>query len=573
MKILLLGDVSGPFDEGMKNTTHYLKRELSCFHKVLTVSPRQIIFPKLLYKIWAFAPNIIHYIHGPTWRSFAIVRLLKLSMPKAAIVMSALRPKIGPSNINWLLGYRPDLLLVQSIRHQQIYTNLGFRTHFFPAGVDIQRFVPVTDKQKKVLRKKHHLPAESYIVLHVGQISKVRELDKLLPVQATGEFQVIIVGATTIPADEQIANNLKKAGCIIKIDYIEQIEEFYQLADCFVFPGNGLSSAVEIPLSVLEAMACNLPIISGRFGGLPDIFCEHDDFIYANSVEQIVSKIKILKTQNPDISTRTQVMKFSWEVLARDLVDIYCSLVKQNNLHSKKRIKNKNSEDQSKLPRFICIIGIDGSGKTTLAKGIVNRAKQDGIKYLYVWGNAQPILMRPLRWLARRILLRGKDMFRDYQNYKASKEAIVRDNKLISKFYRLLLMFDYYLWLITRVQLPLLMGRKIICDRYVYDVAINLALVIGGNVEDAERYVEKLLRIFPKPDLLIYLDVPDEIALSRKTDIPSIKYLQERRQIYKKLLISYRFNSLDGTESIESLTKTSWNIINNGNKKYTYNYE
>jgi len=54
--------------------------------------------------------------------------------------------------------------------------------------------------------------------------------------------------------------------------YIKKIEEIYQLSDCYIFPITFEGGGISILLSVLEAMACNLPVVTTKFGGLPAIF-------------------------------------------------------------------------------------------------------------------------------------------------------------------------------------------------------------------------------------------------------------------------------------------------------------
>lgn len=343
MKICLVGDISGVLDEGAKNTTFHLAKTLSNKNKVLVVSPRSIVKPSIWLKLKTFTPDVIHYIHGPTWRSFIITNFISLLSSHPVKVMSALRPKITSVQVRWLKVCLPDLLLVQSTRQKNTYECWGFRTHFFPAGVDIRRFNPVSEQNKSVLRLKYDLPEDAYIVLHVGQITHDRELNKLIPIQASGKYQVIVIGARTIPQDNDIIDELERAGCIVRTSFIEHIEEVYQLADVYVFPGSDHSSsekvpldapAIEIPLSVLEAMACNLPVISGHFGGLSNLFNKNNGLVFADTSDEILKQLDRVRKM-PEVNTRKQVLQFSWVKLSEELVDIYKGLLKEKDCYMK----------------------------------------------------------------------------------------------------------------------------------------------------------------------------------------------------------------------------------------------
>ncbi len=324
MRVCLLGDTTGLLDEGMKNSTHYLYRVLEEKCDVLLVRPSQALLPLRIADIVRFQPQIVHYTMGPTWRSFAVVKALSIILPNCRFVMSSPRPHISEFQLRTFIRFRPSLMLTQSRRQESWFQRFGFKTKFFPPGVDIARFVPVSSERKKTLRGKYQLESEKPIVLHIGQVSPERELEKLIPIQQTGQFQVVILAASTIPPDSLIVRNLELAGCIVRKQHVQPIEEIYQLADFFVFPGAGTNAAIEIPLTVLEAMACNLPVITAAFGGLPDVFPEGEGLCYANTSEEIVRCLQSMITEaDKSVDTRKTVARFSWGALAGELVQIY----------------------------------------------------------------------------------------------------------------------------------------------------------------------------------------------------------------------------------------------------------
>ena len=164
---------------------------------------------------------------------------------------------------------QPDLVLTQSAHWEQLFKAAGCRNlQFVPNGVDTARFKPATPDEKRALRQKYELSPDAFIVLHVGNTRTVRQLDVLPRLRQAG-CEVIVVSSTTIRGDGEMDDRLTQAGCRIWNHYIEAVEEVYALADCYVFPLAQGVGAIEHPLSVIEAMATNLPVITRRFGALP----------------------------------------------------------------------------------------------------------------------------------------------------------------------------------------------------------------------------------------------------------------------------------------------------------------
>lgn len=215
----------------------------------------------------------------------------------------------------------------------------------------------------------------------------------------------------------------------------------------------------------------------------------------------------------------------------------------------------KDTMHKNRFPCLICLVGIDGSGKTTLAKVFVEEAKKRGITYKYVWGNAQPIFLRPLRALAHLTFLRSFDMKRDYEQYEKIKEEASSKHVILSWIYGRIFLLDYIIWLFLKVKLPLLFGQKIICDRYVIDVAVNLYFLNKNYFPNIENTIRSLFKYFPKPELLYIVDVPVSVAFARKTDIPSVDFLEKRRAIYQRLGEIFNARKLDGNQSVSELTE------------------
>ena len=202
---------------------------------------------------------------------------------------------------------------------------------------------------------------------------------------------------------------------------------------------------------------------------------------------------------------------------------------------------------------FICFAGIDGSGKTTLANALVDAFKNSAIKYKYVYNRYRPVMLKPFLILARSLLLPGKDTFKDYTEDSDAKRKIFK-NRILSSIYQSLLLLDYSIQIFIKVAFPLSLGRNIVCDRYVYDtICTDLAVDLDYSVQETKWILEKCIILFPRPDVTFLVDVPEEIAYTRKNDIPSIDYLKERRKIYLSIAKEHDMIILNGIMQLDDL--------------------
>jgi len=340
MRICLLGDFSGHPDEGMKNVSQNIRERLEVNHDVLALNSRDILRQAFHVDIRAFKPEIIHYLHGPTIRSLIILKLAKLfSGNNAKTVCSATKPYFSKASRVLLPFLKPDLILTQSLIWEQFFENRGFQVKFFPNGIDTSKFVPATSNEKRTIREKWGISKGDFVVLHVGHIRKNRNLDILKEIQETSGLQVVIVGGTTNPADEALKDELKSAGCKVYHRYINDISQVYKMADLYVFPTkyNHKSlpksyneiGAIDFPLSVLEAMAVNLPIITTRFGGLPRLFDEKEGFYFCPNEQSIFKQVKnVVDSKGLQfVNTRVQVMPLSLSNIIQRLKNLYKNIL------------------------------------------------------------------------------------------------------------------------------------------------------------------------------------------------------------------------------------------------------
>ena len=220
-----------------------------------------------------------------------------------------------------------------------------------PMGVDTELF----SKTHDVASLKKQFEIEGPIILFVGRLidwKGTAYLIKALPavLQTFSEAKLFIVGSGPLK-DElvNLAESLDLQKNVIFIDEMKQekLVAFYSMADIFVLPSivneNGETEGLGVVL--LEAMACELPVIGSDVGGIPDIIRngqtgllvrQKDSQELGNQIKRLLTDADLRKTlvSNGRNLTETQ---FSWEVVAEHFIEIYRDALDGNRSKAKFR--------------------------------------------------------------------------------------------------------------------------------------------------------------------------------------------------------------------------------------------
>ena len=210
--------------------------------------------------------------------------------------------------------------------------------------------------------------------------------------------------------------------------------------------------------------------------------------------------------------------------------------------------------------KLICITGIDGAGKTTLVRGLVG-SLNDQHAAIYLYGRISPFISRLLMVLGRATLLRKHNIWSDYTAYSASKRQYMR-NPLLSWSYKLSVLLDFYIQIYLKLGPRISCQKYVVLDRYLYDTVINdLAAQLDYSDTETLRAIESGFRFLPVPLLTILIDLPEEIAYSRKSDVPHVEFLRERRCFYLSIAQRPEVKQLSGLLNQDELLQAALHLI------------
>lgn len=277
-------------DEGIRNVARALLSTLSGRHEVLALTRGH----------WPGRPDVVHV---PMNRFFVNARLLRIAhefqpsvtlyVPwtsgtpptflRARLLQAATRRPVALylSQPYELWGWQklvvrrlfPGLVVAMSDNVVRPLAQLGAETEFVPAGVDLERFRIPEPEARRAARRELEIAPDERLVLHVGHLNR-RRLDpaELAELARRRLHKVVVVGSTSTPQEPGLVRELAAAGCRVISRFLPEVERVYGAADVYVFPTRDQRSSIGVPLSVLEALACGLPVVSTRFEGLPRLF-------------------------------------------------------------------------------------------------------------------------------------------------------------------------------------------------------------------------------------------------------------------------------------------------------------
>jgi glycosyltransferase involved in cell wall biosynthesis len=134
--------------------------------------------------------------------------------------------------------------------------------------------------------------------------------------------QVVLVASSSTTQEMALTEELRRAGVRVLTEYLPHVEHLYQLADCYLFPVQSSDHSIGVPLSVLEAFACDLPVVTTRFGGLTRFFGEqeHGGLVFVDSPAALAQEAVRLCRLWP-AGTRILAEPYSWDAVASRLID------------------------------------------------------------------------------------------------------------------------------------------------------------------------------------------------------------------------------------------------------------
>lgn len=201
-----------------------------------------------------------------------------------------------------------------------------------PNAINLALFQDVAEKQLPARKNK------PFQVLYLGYLGKAKGSFDLLEVvvaakNAKDDLHFVLVGGELTPGElQQLQDKIEANHLEPYVDIYPPVSGAERLnmlsrADIFVYP----SYHEGMPMAVIEAMACRLPVVATNVGGLPDLIQDHVTGILVKPgcPDQVIEALRALKKND---HLRDEIKRNSFQFVAKEfdiekrvnqLIDIY----------------------------------------------------------------------------------------------------------------------------------------------------------------------------------------------------------------------------------------------------------
>jgi len=186
---------------------------------------------------------------------------------------------------------------------------------------------------------------------------------------------------------------------------------------------------------------------------------------------------------------------------------------------------------------FICIEGLDASGKTTHAHRLVRNLQRKGFDAIYTTEPSRGEIGKFIR-----------------------THILQRKRRVPSVVEALLFAVDRVDHVEKEIKPALEKGKIVVSDRYVYS-----SLAYQGAAGLDLKWIKEINRLALPPDLAIYIDVPPEVVVKRikrkKTVMERLETQLKVREVYMKFVENGRLVPVDGNRTKDEVAKDVLTVV------------
>lgn len=220
----------------------------------------------------------------------------------------------------------------------------GEKIAVIPSGVDTGLFKPSEDRRVEELKQGLGFDRNDALIFYFGPLSTFRGIDTLIGAMPIIQSELPNARLVVLGRNQEMSNRLRsKHSTKLRVTFVigilkqESMIQYLSLADVVVLPFK-FWPQVECPLTVLESMAMEKPLITTEIGAIPEIICDGKNGILVSPKDrkEIADKV-ILLLQNKNLGkaigkeARRHVEKFfDWKTVVQRTLTVFRQVADNN---------------------------------------------------------------------------------------------------------------------------------------------------------------------------------------------------------------------------------------------------
>jgi glycosyltransferase involved in cell wall biosynthesis len=269
-------------------------------------------------------PIVVHTFHGHVLRGYfgpvrtLLFRLLERWLAAGTTALIAVSPQVRDDLVSLCVAPRERFVVIR-------------------LGIELDERVAPEEDGRGESRRYLGIPGDRFAVGWIGRMTAVKRTDDVLiafkSLRDSGVDAVLCMvgdGPDRLPL-EQRAQELGVARDTVFLGYQEDVAPFYAAFDVLVLPSGNEGT----PVTVIEALAAERPVVATRVGGVPDVVRDGEDgfLVEAGATEDLADRLGRL-ARDPALRARMGkkgrervLPRYAVERLVDDVDELYRSLL------------------------------------------------------------------------------------------------------------------------------------------------------------------------------------------------------------------------------------------------------
>jgi len=246
--------------------------------------------------------DIKHYFFTPTPGSSKLIKKFLKGKSKAIQTVATIREDLlsDPEIEEMMFG---DIIVTYSQYAKEKLENMGFKNVYkiYP-GIDLSDYYPREKSEEEL--KKANFKKEDFIINFSGEYIRLGAMDtviesfieiaKQIP-SARLSLAVRVKNEKDTVKKEEVIAKLKEAGILEKVSFHDdgkyKMSDIYNLSDISIFPISDMKGKFDVPLAVIEAMACGKAMIISDLPILREFAQDNAIMIEKNSPQALTQAV------------------------------------------------------------------------------------------------------------------------------------------------------------------------------------------------------------------------------------------------------------------------------------------